>query len=171
MAEHNGLCASTHVQINGKSEYYSSANCLNCVDLENLLKEARLEISSLQYINKLLYKELNKGASTNTKSEWTRTTSRPHISRPNHSCIVNPGALQPPQPIYTTNRFSILEKLYDPAAESEATLTKNKGTIDRLNHYHTYKRKLHQNKKSVSNNANNDHGRNSLQQPTNCQIP
>lgn len=171
MAEHNGLCASTHMQINRKSEYYSSANCLNCVDLENLLKEAHLEISSLQYINKLLYKELNKGASTNTESEWTRTTSRPHISTPNHNCTVNPGALQPPQPIYTTNRFSILEKLYNPAAESEATLTRNTGTIDRLNHCHTYKRKLHQNKKSVSYNANNDHGRNSLQQPTHCQIP
>jgi hypothetical protein len=105
----------------------------------------------------------------NAENEWTRTTSRPHISTPNHNCIVNRGA--PPQPIYTTNRFSILEKLYDTAAESEATLTKNKGTIERLNHYHTYKRKLHQNKKSVSNNANNDHGRNPLQQPTHYQIP
>jgi hypothetical protein len=161
------------VQISSNSEYYSTVNFLSCIDLEHQLKEAHVEISSLQYINKLLYEELNNGASMNTAREWTRTASRSRIPTPNcnHNYIDAPVALQPSQPIYTTNNFSILEKLHDPAAENEATPPESKGTVDGLNHYHTCKRKPHQNKKSVSNRANNGHGRTSSQQRTDCQIP
>ena len=51
MGEHNGLCIMKYEQLNYNSEYYSSVNCLSCSDIESQLKEALLEISSLQYIN------------------------------------------------------------------------------------------------------------------------
>jgi len=62
MAEHNSCCASKRVQKNSDSDYYSRVNCPSCSELEYPLKEANIELSSLQYINKLLYKELNYGA-------------------------------------------------------------------------------------------------------------
>jgi hypothetical protein len=45
-------------QFGDTCELYKSGKCLHCVDLESQLREALLEISSLQFINKLLYKEL-----------------------------------------------------------------------------------------------------------------
>ena len=50
MGEQNGLCIMNSEQLNYNSEYYSSVKCLSCSDLESQLKEALLEISSLQYI-------------------------------------------------------------------------------------------------------------------------
>jgi len=73
-------CALSDQQINYNCEYYSGANYLNCIDLESQLREALLEINSLQFINKLLYKELNNGTSMNTLDEWTRRTARSQVS-------------------------------------------------------------------------------------------
>ena len=73
-------CALSDQQINYNCEYYSGANCLNCIDLETKLREVLLEISSLQFINKLLYKELNNGTSMNTLDEWTKPTARSQVS-------------------------------------------------------------------------------------------
>jgi hypothetical protein len=47
-------------------EYYNGSNCPNCNELESELREAFLEISSLQFINSLLYKELNNNIVRNT---------------------------------------------------------------------------------------------------------
>jgi len=58
---------------NSNSDYYSRVNCPSCSELEYLLKDANIEISSLQYIYKLLYKELHHGATTSIEREWSRT--------------------------------------------------------------------------------------------------
>jgi hypothetical protein len=168
MAESNGLSA-LNVQTNCNSEYYSSVNCLNSIDLGSQLREAHLEISSLQYINKLLYKELNNGASMNTMGKWTRSTTTSQISTPNcdHHSFGKPETLQPSQLVSTTNRFSILAKL----PENGATPSESKETIDGLSHYHSYKRKQQQKRKYIRNKANNHHVRTSTQQPNDYQIP
>jgi hypothetical protein len=83
MAEHNGLCASDHHHINRYSDCYNCVYCPSCIELESRLKEANLQISSLQYSNKLLYKELNNEATTNLGSEWIMTAVRTHLSPSN----------------------------------------------------------------------------------------
>jgi hypothetical protein len=75
MAESDGLCTLSSEQISYNCEYYNSDKCLSCVDLESQLTEVLLEVNSLQFINKLLYKELNNGTLMNTFDEWTRPTA------------------------------------------------------------------------------------------------
>jgi hypothetical protein len=117
--------------------------------------------------------ELNNGASLNTMDKWTRSTTRSQISTPNcdHNSFGKPETLQPSQLVPTTNRFSILAKLPDPTAEIGGTPSESKGTIDGLNHYHSYKRKQQQERKNIRNKANNHHVRTSTQQPNEYQIP
>jgi len=121
-------------QINYNSEYHRGANCLSCSDLESQLKEALLEISSLQYINKLLYKELNNGASINTLDEWTKTTTRSQIFtlKCNRNITRRSAALQPQQP---TNKFSVLAKLPDSTTRDDTTSSEGKQAMNGL----TYK--------------------------------
>jgi len=73
--------------------------------VESQLRKALLEISSLQFLNKLLYKELNNGTSMNTLDEWTRLTARSQVST--FKCIHNNSrrseALQSSQPVSVTN--------------------------------------------------------------------
>jgi hypothetical protein len=109
----------------------------------------------------------------NTMGEWTRMTARSQMSTPNynHNYFGKLEALQPSQPVPATNRFLILARLPDPMVKNKATSFESKRTIDVLNHYHSYKRKQHQKKKSMRDNTNNHHGSTSLQQPTDCQIP
>jgi len=144
VAEHSGWCASKREQINRNSDYYSSVKCLSCIELEHLLKEANKEISSLQYINEWLYKELNNGATTNIECEWARTAPRAQISTSNwnqNSYIGKPRTQPTPQPVRTTNRYSILAELHDPAAEHEANPRGGKGTRNGPTPYHTNKEK------------------------------
>jgi hypothetical protein len=140
----NGLCASNSVQLNRNSEYYSSFNCISCINLKNQLREAHLEISSLQYINQLLYKELNNGVLVNTVGEWTRRLLDRKCSHRN----ITTTTLDNLKPYgqhnqYQLLRFLILARLPDPVAENNATSSESKGTINGLNHYHSYKRKEH----------------------------
>jgi hypothetical protein len=46
-------------QVSYKQYLHYVQKCFSCVDLESQLKEVHLEISSSQFIIKLLYKELN----------------------------------------------------------------------------------------------------------------
>ena len=166
MAELNGLCASELGIKNRFSDYYNSVNCPGCSELKLLLKEAYLEISSLQYINKLLYKELHNETSTNTGSEWTRMGSRSHIPSSNgfNKAQGNPGTPQTLEPVHTTNRYSLLAYPQDPAVNSIPFDSVD--TRGRNNHYHTYYGKQHRNTKNVSNYFNKQYGRTPRHQPT-----
>jgi hypothetical protein len=171
MAERNVVCTLSSEQINYNYEHYSGANCLSCIDLESRLREALLEISSRQYINKLPYKELNNGASMNALGEWKRTTSRSQVSsfKCNHNTSRRSEALQSSQPVPITNRFSVLTKLPDPTISNEATSLEGRRAID--GHNYNYKRKQNQERQSVQNNIKNHRGRTSLKHPTDCHIP
>jgi hypothetical protein len=174
MAEHNSWCFSKRVQKNSNSDYYSRVNCPTCSEFEYLLKEANVQLSSLQYINKLLYKELNHGETTSIESEWSRTAPWAQLSTSNWNQNNYPGnstTQLTPQPIRTTNTFSILAEQHDAAVEHEANPRDSKGTRNRLTPYHTYKGKQPQNKISARNNTNNHRGRTSSQHPNDCQTP
>ena len=121
MAERNGRHTFGFEQINYNCAYYSGGNCLSCIDLESQLREAFLKISSLQFINELLYKELNNGTSMNTLDEWTRPTARSEVStfKCNHDNSTRSEALQSSHPVSVTNRVSVLAKLPDPTTRNE----------------------------------------------------
>ena len=125
MAEHNSWCASKRVQKkNSSSDYYSRVYWPSCSELEYLLKEANKELSSLQYINKLLYKELNHGATTSIEREWSRTAPRAQLSTSNWNQNNYPGNSRTqltPQPICTTNRYSILAEQQIPQSNMKLT--------------------------------------------------
>jgi len=157
---------------NSNSDYYSRVNCPSCSELEYLLKDANIEISSLQYINKLLYKELNHGATTSIEREWSRKAPRAQLSTSNWNQNNYPGnsiTHPTPQPIRTTNRYLILAEQHDPAVEHVVNPRDSKGTRNGLTPYHTYKGKQPQNKISARNNTNNHRGRTSSQHPNDCQ--
>jgi len=84
------------------------------------------------YINTLLYKELNNGASMTTLDEWTKTPARSQICTLKCYCIISrrSEAPQPPQPVSITNKFSILAKLPDSATRNEAMSSEGKRTMD-----------------------------------------
>ena len=119
---------------NYNSEYYSTVKCLSCSDLESQLKEALLELSSLQYMNKLLYKELNNNASMNTLDERTKMATRSQIStlKCNRNITRRSGALQPPQRVPIINKFSVLANFSDSTTKNDATASEGKRTIDGL---------------------------------------
>ena len=124
-------CASQREQIDRNCEYYNNVKYPSYSELEHMLEEANLEISSLQYINKLLYKEINNGASMSIENEWARETSGTQITTSNwkqNSYLGNPRTQLAPQPIHTTNRYSILAELHEPEAEHEANPRGVKGT-------------------------------------------
>jgi hypothetical protein len=99
--------------------------CLNCVKLESQLKEAFLELSSSQFIVKLLYKELNEATAKHTTvrsaitengvceesvvpTTWSKVASK-------YSCGKNESAnsemLQTWQPVPVTYTYSVLSNL------------------------------------------------------------
>ena len=140
MGKQNGLYIMKSEQLNYNSKYFSSVKCLSCSDLESQFKEALLEISSQQYINKLLYKELNNGASMNTLDEWKKTAARSQILtlKCNHYIKRSSAALQPQQTVPITNKFSVLKNLSDSTTRHDATASEGKRTMDGLTY--NYKR-------------------------------
>ena len=116
-----------------------------------------LEISSLQYVNKLLYKELNNGASMNTLDGWTKTATRSQISTLtcNHNITRRSAALQPPQTMPITNKFSVLTNFSDSTTRNDATASEGKRTMDGLTN--NYKRTRNQKKQNMRNNVNSHH--------------
>jgi len=79
MVKCDGLYSLSSEQISYNCEYYNSDKCLSCIVLESQFREALLKISFLQFINKLLYTELNNRATMNTFDEWTRPTARSQV--------------------------------------------------------------------------------------------
>jgi hypothetical protein len=127
----------------GNYELYKSGKCLHCVNLESQLREALLEIGSLQFINKLLYKELRNETTrnepvTNNAAEdgvcedltgtiaWSQVASTYKRNSKNLRCT---DILQPRKSLPTTNRFSTLTELPEPLTSSEANFVTGKRTI------------------------------------------
>jgi len=111
MVERDGLRCLSSEQISHNCEYYISDKCLSSIVQESQFREALLEISSLQFIKKLLYKELNNRTTRNTFDEWTKPTAMSQVvstfkCNQNNSKISE--ALQSSQPLSVTNRFSVL---------------------------------------------------------------
>jgi len=91
-----------------------------------------------------------------SECEWARTAPRAQISTSNwnqNSYIGNPRTQPTPQPVRTTNRYSILAELHDPAAEHEANPRGGRGTRNGLTPYHTNKEKQLQFKTSGRSNT------------------
>lgn len=108
-----------------KHAYHGAYKCVNCVTLENQLKEILLELSSYQFIIKLLYKELNdptalykpacdaiiengvcvESAMPTTLSEFTS------IYPGGKNELVNSESEHAWQPIPVSNRYSVLSCL------------------------------------------------------------
>ena len=119
----------------------------------------------MQFINELLYKELNSGTSMNTLDEWTRPTARSQVStfKCNHDNSRRSEALHSSQPVSVTNRFSVLAKLPDPTTRNEETPPEGR-PVDGSSY--NYKRKQNQKRQSMRNNVNNYHGRTPVEHPT-----
>ena len=110
------------------TEDNSDQSCLKCVELESLLDEIRKELSSSQFIIKLLHKEIigittekmlkpintipgyEVGGNVASSYTWSRVASkRPH----NKNKARVPNTYQVTQPIETTNRYNKLTNLPD----------------------------------------------------------
>jgi len=107
----------------------------------------------------------------NTLDEWTKTTTRSQIStlKCNHNITRRSAALQPPQPVPITNKFSVLAKLLDSTTRDDATASEGKRTTDGLTY--NYKRMRNQKRQNVRNNINDHHGMITMQHPTVRTIP
>jgi len=106
------------------------------------------------------------------ENERARETSGTQITTSNwkqNSYLGNPRTQPAPQPMSTTNRYSMLAELHEPEAEHEANPRGIKGTQNEFNP-HTYKRKQLQDITSARNNITNLQGRKFSQHPIDYKI-
>jgi hypothetical protein len=75
MEEKGGWCYVDAANFNQDTGVHYNYKCLKCAESERQLKEMHLELSSLQLIIKLLYKEINSITSTYNMAGNTNTPS------------------------------------------------------------------------------------------------
>ena len=143
--------------------YHRVHKCFNCVKLESQLKEAFLELSSSQFIIKLLYKELNEATAKHTSvrsaitengvceesvvaTTWSKVASKYSCGK-NES--VNSEMLQTWQPVPVTNRYSVLSNLPESTIEDEAVPSRSEKLTQLSTNYYKKNREQRRTKNSL----------------------
>jgi hypothetical protein len=150
MATSGELVYSHLRRISDNKANHRDCKCVNCAALESQLKDALLELSSSQFIIKLLYKELSEvqdpavprahtvnevSNATAASSTWSKATP---INFYDKDDPVNTNSLDPWPLPQSSNRFSVLSHIPEPSKTGEESIP-SKGEVRYLENKHRIK--------------------------------